>query len=197
MVFQSKHGLTDSQHSTIAGQERLAYNERMKPGSSSAAARPNPLDTELVSAFERQDLPAIRSALERGANPSARKRYRGLVGESVGLLAARNGWVEELSLLLEHAGKCEAETVLGAALFIERAQRSTEHHHHEQAHALFALLEEHQADWGVSDRFIGGGLRAIDLVATAFPAWGAQAAQRQKLVPLALDASPKAARHAA
>lgn len=177
--------------------KRLAYNESMKPGSSSAAARPNPLDTELVSAVERQDLPTIQSALERGANPHARKRYRGLVGESVGLLAARNGWVEALSLLLEHAGKCEAETILGAALFIERAQRSPDPHLHDQAHALFVLLEEHQVDWGVSDRFIGGGLRAIDLVATAFPAWGAQAAQRQNLVPLALGAAPKASKHAA
>lgn len=138
----------------------------------------------MFRALENQDLSSLAEALENGANPNTRKRYRGLKGEKPGLMAVRNGQVEALALLLKHGATCDPELVLGVALFAERAVKVGEPVAMADGRKMVDMLEALHVDWGVSHRFIGGGLRAIDLLWSVWPDLAQVALTRLKLKPL-------------
>ena len=156
----------------------------MKPGTSPLSSRLSPFDAQMFQAIEQRDLQGLTEALDLGANPNARKLYRGLKGEKPGLMAVRNGQAQALSLLLERGAACDPELVLGVALFAERSAKASEPTAMADAKKMIAALEAHRADWGVSHRFIGGGLRAIDLLWAVWPDLAHGPAQRLNLKPL-------------
>lgn len=145
----------------------------------SAAAELTPsLDTDLVKAVELADVSLVSSLLYQGARPQAVKTYRGIGGEPVLLLAIRQGQPAIAALLLEAGAELNSRMVMAAALFIERAFKSQNKEQQAQAEQLFHLLEGRGVDWTASDRFVGGGLRAIDLVQASRPGLAEAAAQR-------------------
>lgn len=141
-------------------------------------------DRALVQAAQNNDLKAIIKALEEGASPNAKRPCRGVVGEPVALWLTRHGDWAGLDAVLRAGAKIDTGTIVAACLLVERATRSQDSEELEQAKAVVDTLEHHGANWGVCDRFIGGGLRAIDLLASAQPLWARGPAIRLGLTPL-------------
>ena len=166
--------------------------------SHTVAFRPSPsafADRSLVQAAQNKDLKAIIQALDEGASPNARRPCRGLVGEPVALWLTRHGDWAGLDAVLRAGAKIDTGTIVAACLLVERATRSQDAEQLDQAKAVVDTLEHHQANWGVCDRFIGGGLRAIDLLASAQPQWARGPAIRLGLVPLTgTDSLPEASK---
>lgn len=141
-------------------------------------------DRDLVLAAQNKDLKAMMKALEGGASPNARRPCRGLVGEPVALWLTRHGDWAGLDAVLRAGAKIDTGTIVAACLLVERATLNQDQEALDQAKAVVDTLEHHHANWGVCDRFIGGGLRAIDLLASAQPQWARGPADRLKLTPL-------------
>jgi len=140
-------------------------------------------DWALIKAVERFDLSAVQQALNDGGRPTVRKPYRGLTGEPLTLMAVRHGQAPLLQTLLKAGAPIDEGLAMAAALLTERVTRDGHPEQVLEAQAIVDLLESSGIDWGVCDRAIGGGLRAIDLLAAAQPEWAQQPARRQGLEP--------------
>lgn len=149
-------------------------------------------DLALIYAVQHHDVPAAQEALDKGAKPGTRKSYRGGIREPLTLVAVRRGQPDLLELLLEAGAPCEAGLVTATALLVERATQTGDPDLLNKARAIVNLLEERQVDWAVSDRMVGGGLRAIDLLASSQPEWAAAPTKRQNLTPLSTRETPTA-----
>ena len=157
----------------------------MRPTTFSSVA-----DTSLIQAVERTDIAGVRQALTEGANPNARKPYRGLSGEPAALMAVRRNDADILGLLAEAGAELTAAMAMAAALAAERATRKAQPETLSQVEAIVNLLEKHGVDWGIPDRLIGHGLRAIDVLAACQPVWALAAGRRQNLEPVPLPPQP-------
>jgi hypothetical protein len=141
-------------------------------------------DLSLIHAVETFDMGAVEKALADGGRPSVCKPYRGLSGEPLTLMAVRRGQYPLLDVLLNAGAPVHEGLAMAAALLVERATRAGDEATLAQAHAIVQRLEELEIDWGVGDRSIGAGLRAIDLLAAAQPNWAIKPAHRQGLEPM-------------
>lgn len=152
-------------------------------------------DRHLLKAAESSDLAGMARAIEEGANPNTRRPCRGVAGETVALWMIRTGQAAALDLLLERGAGIDTGMIMAACFLTERATRENDQPALEGAREMVACLERHGANWGVTDRFIGGGLRAIDLLAGVQPDWAAGPAKRLGLVPVQTrpGGAPKAA----
>ena len=141
-------------------------------------------DLALIKAVETFDLDALGKALAAGGRPTVRKPYRGLTGEPLTLMAVRRGQAPLLEALLSAGAPIDEGLAMAAALLVERATRAGDEEQLKHAQAIVERLEANQIDWGVCDRSIGAGLRAIDLLAAAQPNWALSASRRQGLDPI-------------
>lgn len=145
-------------------------------------------DAALWAALDCNDVAAARTAMGRGASPAQRKTYAGLVGESLTMRAVRRGQPQVLNLLLEGGAPCEGVLAVAAAMLVERASQSASPHDLAAARAVVDVLEQHGVNWGATDRLVGAGARALDLLATAQPAWAHEPARRLGLTPASSNA---------
>lgn len=141
-------------------------------------------DLALIKAAEEFDLDGLNKALAEGGRVTVRKPYRGLTGEPLTLMAVRRGQPALLDALLNAGAPLDDGLAMAAALLTERATRVGEQDPLQKAQAVVERLESMGVDWGVSDRSIGAGLRAIDLLAAAQPHWAMAPSQRQGLEPM-------------
>lgn len=139
---------------------------------------------KLVKATLEKDYTKICTALEQGADPNAKRPCRGTPGEPLTLWLVRQGDAKGLKILLQAGAKATSAVTLGACLLVEHATRKEDPKELEKARAVVDILEKEKVNWGVSDRFIGGGLRAIDLLSNVQPEWAKAPAARLKLSPL-------------
>ncbi len=140
-------------------------------------------DLALIKAVEAFDLEGVQKALNEGGRVTVRKPYRGLTGEPLLLMAVRRGQAPLVQALLNAEAPVEEGIAMAAALLVERTTRAQEPQALEEAHQIVQALETMGIDWGVCDRSIGAGLRAIDLMAAAQPDWAYEPARRQGLEP--------------
>lgn len=143
---------------------------------------PTVADLQLIQAVEQENIQEVIQALENGANPSIRKKIRGLSqGESLILYCIRECKPEILELLLEAGGKMSDSMIVAAGMTMERAVRSGNPQFLKMAVKLLDTMDSIGTDWSVTDRFVGGGLRSIDLIANVNPQWAQKVSKRMKI----------------
>ena len=148
---------------------------------------PSPIalvNRDLVKATLDSDYAGISKALKLGADPNAKRPCRGTGGEPLILWLVRQGDSKGLEILLQAGAHATNAVILSACLLVEHATRKGDPQELERAREVVETLEKKEVNWGASDRFIGGGLRAIDLLANVQPEWARAPADRLKLTPL-------------
>lgn len=136
-------------------------------------------DLQLIRAVENGNESDVIKALMNGANPNTQKRHRGLpVGEPVLLRAVRENHDGIVDILLNSGAQISPVIILATAMSIERATRRNKDDDILKSMKIFKLFEQNEVDWTVTDRFVGSGIRAIDLIAGAQPQWAVDAARR-------------------
>lgn len=139
-------------------------------------------DLQLIRAVESGNQENVLKALQNGANPDAQKRHRGIpIGEPILLMAIRENHHSIVKILLEKGATLSPMITLVTAMAVDRCYRKSDPLELQKIQDIFNLMESHQVDWTVTDRFIGNGIRAIDLIAGASFELALQAASRMGL----------------